>query len=637
MNIVALIAFAVAASVLSLGLTPLTMLLARRIGAMDVPAERKVHGAPIARLGGLAVLVSAATTLAFAANVQSAKFWLPIALGLIPIAAISIVDDIRSVKPLPKLAAQLLGAAIAVSLGIQIGPEVHLFGGNLTVGWMAIPLSLIWIVALTNAFNLVDGLDGLSAGLALISAISLGAVSVIAHKPSMATASFVVAGALLGFLPFNIYPARVFLGDTGATAAGFTLACLALGGGSTLSAGMAILVPVLVLGLPIADTVVTVARRYLRRLEQKTAGGVFDADREHFHHRLLSLGLQHKHAVYVLYGAGLLAAICAVASMFMTYSNAAILLLGLLIASFVGIHKLGYDEFAFIRRGTVLKAYEVPVLRSTLFAAFIDVMFVVAALYAAFVLKYDDLWVLSHRQLAQQMLPLVVAVFAPSLALFRVYRGSWRFATVEDLVRPAGAVIVGSAICYVIASVFFTVIPPLSLHVIFTIVLLGLVVGSRTSYRLLSQWNRRAASEGERVVIYGAGMTGTMAVREALTNPSLNMKPIGFIDDDPQLQRRVVHGFPVLGSLRSLDAVLKEHGVAGVLIASDTLPAETIVEARQTCEEAGCWVRYFHVNVSPAEQWAVAAGLGARLPIKKQPSNVTPISRPPAGPTVVAK
>jgi UDP-GlcNAc:undecaprenyl-phosphate GlcNAc-1-phosphate transferase len=164
------------------------------------------------------------------------------------------------------------------------------------IGWTAILLSIIWIVGLTNAFNLVDGLDGLSAGLAFISAVSLGAVSIVAQKPSMATASFIVAGALLGFLPFNIFPARVFLGDAGATAVGFTLACLALGGGSTLSAGMAILVPVLVLGLPIADTVVTVARRSLRKLELKTSKGMFDADRDHFHHRLLTLGLSRPSA-----------------------------------------------------------------------------------------------------------------------------------------------------------------------------------------------------------------------------------------------------------------------------------------------------------------------------------------------------
>jgi UDP-GlcNAc:undecaprenyl-phosphate GlcNAc-1-phosphate transferase len=631
MSIITLIASAVAAGLLSFAITPLTIALAHRIGAIDHPSERKVHGTPIPRLGGMAVILAAAAILSAAfyfsprgqERVETGSFWLAVALGLLPIVLASFADDIRSLRPVFKLGAHATGALIAVALGIKLGPVVHIFGNTVSIGWLAIPISILWIVGLTNAFNLVDGLDGLSAGLALISAISLGAVSIVAHKPSMAIASFVVAGALLGFLPFNIYPARVFLGDAGATAAGFTLACLALGGGSTLSAGMAILVPVLVLGLPIADTLVTIARRYLR-----ARAGLFVADRDHIHHRLLTLGLHHKQAVYVLYGAGLIGAVCGVASMFMTYGDAAVLLFGLLIAAFVGVHKLGYDEFAFVRRGAVLKPYEVPAFRSTFFAAFIDVMFVVGALYAAFILKYDDWRMVAHRDLARQLLPLVVAIFAPALALFRVYRGSWRLATVEDLVRPAMAVLSGSAASYAIAVVFFPIEPPLSLQAIFTIVLLSLILGSRASYRILSQWNSRAAAEGEAVVIYGADFSGTMAVREALTNRALAMKPVGFIDDDPRLHRRVIHGLPVLGSIDTLHDVLRANNVAGVLIASEHLPADTIVQAREICELNGAWLRYFRVDVTPAEQWAIAAGMGSRLPIKKQSSNVTPISRP---------
>jgi FlaA1/EpsC-like NDP-sugar epimerase len=216
-------------------------------------------------------------------------------------------------------------------------------------------------------------------------------------------------------------------------------------------------------------------------------------------------------------------------------------------------------------------------------------VFIVAALYAAFVLKYDS-WLLGpHRSLAQQLLPIVVGALIPVMALFGVYRGSWRMATVED-------------------------------H------------GARASYRVLSQWNRRAAAEGEPVLIYGAGLTGTMAIREALTNPDLKMKPVGFIDDDPRLHRRVVYGFPVLGSLESLDEVILSKGITGVLIASDALPVETIVRVREMCEKFSCWLRYFRVDISPAEEWAIAAGMGPRLPIRKaDASNVRHISRPAAG------
>jgi UDP-GlcNAc:undecaprenyl-phosphate/decaprenyl-phosphate GlcNAc-1-phosphate transferase len=490
---------------------------------------------------------------------------------------------------------------------------IHLFGNQLHIGWLAIPLSLVWIVALTNAFNLVDGLDGLSAGLALISAVSLGAISVVAHKPTMAIASFVVAAALLGFLPFNIHPARVFLGDTGATAVGFILACLALVGGSTLSAGMAILVPVLILGLPIADTVVTVVRRALRGGDQTGSNGMFDPDRDHFHHRLMSLGLNHKQAVFVLYGAGLLLAACGVASLFMTYTKAAVLLVSMIVAASVGVHKLGYDEFAFVRRGMVLKVYEVPVLRSVFFAAFIDVTFTVAALYAAFVLKYDEWAVATHRMLATQLVAVAVAVLVPTLALFRVYQRSWRLATLEDLLRPIAGVLVGSAMTYGLASLFLDQRPSLSLHVIFTILLLGLIGGSRASYRLLKHLSRADTSLGEPVVIYGAGVGGTTALRKAMTTPALGLRPVGFIDDDPYLQGKIVHGMPILGSLDSLRDILRSESITGVLVATDKLPLERIAVVRELCEEAGRWMRFFHLSVISGERGVAAPTEESRI------------------------
>ena len=258
----------VLAALLSFLLTPRVRRLAVRIGAVDRPGPRKVHSTAVPRLGGLAVVASGAIVvglLFWSALPQvdriAAGLALGLTFGLLPILICSLADDLRPLRALPKFATQLAGASIAVGFGIRLGAQIHLFSRTIDLGWLAIPISILWLVGLTNAFNLVDGLDGLSAGLALVSAVSLAGAALFVGQSGLAMLALVLAGALAGFLPYNIYPAKIFLGDSGATAIGFALGCLALRGGSTLSSGLAILAPMLVLGLPIAETLVSMARR----------------------------------------------------------------------------------------------------------------------------------------------------------------------------------------------------------------------------------------------------------------------------------------------------------------------------------------------------------------------------------------
>src|SRR4051812_27975515 len=343
------------ACALSLLFTPLVARLAVLVGAVDMPGDRKVHTTPVPRLGGLAVVASIAVTFAGSRTLSGGAWQLPphlalgLGLGALPILSISIADDIRSVPARWKFVVHTIGACIAVALGISFAPVVHLFGSPLHIGWIAAPLSVAWMVGVTNAFNIIDGLDGLSTGLAFISALCMAAVFAVVGQPGMAGVSLVLGGALAGFLPFNIHPARLFLGDTGATAIGFCLAVFALKGGSTLSTGFAAMLPVWMLGLPIADTLITMTRRVLRRLESNE-GGVFVPDSNHIHHRLLALGIAHGRAVLILYGAGAIMAAAALVSLFMNVRQAGMFVAALLLSGCLGVHRLGYDEFAFIRR-----------------------------------------------------------------------------------------------------------------------------------------------------------------------------------------------------------------------------------------------------------------------------------------------
>jgi UDP-GlcNAc:undecaprenyl-phosphate GlcNAc-1-phosphate transferase len=577
--------------------------LSFRLGALDQPGERKIHVEPIARLGGLAVLFPVILLLSVMAFVPDPRIHavhrdvlLPLFVGLIPIFLISLADDIRPMPSVAKFAAHLCGATVAVVLGIRLADVVHLFGSEIHLGFLAIPLSILWIAGLTNAFNIVDGLDGLSAGLALISAISLASVSILVGRYEMASAAAVLAGALIGFLPYNAHPAKIFLGDTGSAAIGFLLACFALRGGSTMSAGMAILVPIVVMGVPLAETVVSMMRRLFARLQGHSNDGIFKADRRHFHHRLLDLGIDHRRAVLLLYSAGVLLAFCGVASVFLTTRHAAVLLVTLLLAAFIGIGRLGYDEFALVKKGYVLRMYDVPMLRSALFIVFVDIALAFAAIYGAIVLKYDDWGLTANRQLARDLVVVIPTFLLISFLLFRMYRGAWRLASVDDFVRSTFAVTVTVAGAYLFTA--YVVHRPLPITFALTLLLVfGLFVnGARVSYRVLSTWTQRLSADGERVLIYGAGAAGVMVLRELLSNPANGMRPVGFLDDDGSKMGRFIQGYPVVSTGGDVVDALSFSRATGIIISSSKVKAERVELIQELCRETGVWISRFHVS-----------------------------------------
>jgi UDP-GlcNAc:undecaprenyl-phosphate GlcNAc-1-phosphate transferase len=572
-------------------LAPLAGRLALRLGAVDQPGPRKVHLRPIPRLGGLAVVaaVAVAAVATFA--------WLPeevfrsvrhllfaVGLGVLPVVAVSILDDIKTLGPAPKFAAHAAGAILAVSLGVSLGSDVHLFGYTITIGVLAFPLSVLWIVGVTNAFNIVDGLDGLSAGLALISAMSLAWAFVIAGQLGMASAVLVLAGALAGFLPHNLYPARMFLGDTGATAVGFCLAAFALKGGSTLSAGFATLLPVLVLGLPIAETLISMARRLMKRLEQRGAGGVFEADRNHMHHRLLALGVEHPRAVWILYGAGVCLAAGALTSMFMTARDAALLLVSLLLAGFLGVRRLGYDEFAIIRNGVVLRAYDAPVLNRSMFAVFVDLTIVATAVSVAVMLKTDDWNLAGHRNWVVGMTAVLAPITIVTFSRMGLYRGTWRLAGIEEFVRACAAVFVATLLGLIARMLLAPEQSSLSLFAIYGLVAIVLVNGCRASYQVLTAFQRRAHKRGTPAIIYGAGAGGASALRELLANFAATFDPVAFVDDDSAKTGRLVNGLPVVGSFQTLEGTLHRLGAQAIVVSSDAISPTRLAELGELCE-----------------------------------------------------
>ena len=299
---------AVIAALLSFALTPGIRWLAIRMHAIDRPGPRRVHTSPVPRLGGLAVLAAALGTAALAplAGIDvidrlEARGWALewLLAGVLLAVGTGVRDDIHGLAPLPKLALVVAAALLAVAGGYGLRGFTEPFTGRyVEFGPLGALATVCWIVGVTNAFNLVDGLDGLASGVALIASTTLLAVSLIEGRDDVALLWAVLGGALAGFLPYNFFPASIFLGDSGSYLLGYLLAVLAvqsLEKGATL---VVVLVPVLALGLPVTEVLSTIVRR---STSSRGPASILRSDRGHIHHRLLRRGLSHRGAVLTLY------------------------------------------------------------------------------------------------------------------------------------------------------------------------------------------------------------------------------------------------------------------------------------------------------------------------------------------------
>jgi len=285
----------ITATILSFVMTPIAKKIAYRIKAIDIPKdERRVHKKPIPLLGGLAIYISTIITILIFLPLD--KTTLSIIIGSSIIVISGIIDDTKDLSPKMKLLFQILAAVVLVIGDIRIEFITNPFkGGLLYLKGFSIPLTIFWIVGITNTVNLIDGLDGLAAGVSFIASMSLFFVaSRFMYVPIMIM-SLVLAGSCLGFLPFNFNPAKIFMGDTGSLFLGFMLAIISIEGVMKSVATIAIVVPIIILGLPIFDTTFAIFRRLLN------GRPIMEADKGHLHHKLLQRGLSQRQTVFILY------------------------------------------------------------------------------------------------------------------------------------------------------------------------------------------------------------------------------------------------------------------------------------------------------------------------------------------------
>ena len=290
------------AAVLALGLTPLAMSLSLKYKVFDRPGLRKVHQKDVPCLGGAALASSFFICLWLARGIWPQVFesmdrkLLALTLGGLMIFGIGLYDDLKDASVALRFLVQFASAGVLIWGGFLITMLPNPLGGRLELGLMSYPFTALWIVFLINALNFLDGLDGLAAGVSAIVALTIFFVAEQTGQTLVALTSILMLGSLLGFLPFNFHPAKIFLGDSGATLIGFLFGAMTTLGTMKSVAAISLLLPIAALGVPIFDTVKAVLRRTLRG--QK----FYQADKEHIHHLLLSAGFSHQGAVLFLYG-----------------------------------------------------------------------------------------------------------------------------------------------------------------------------------------------------------------------------------------------------------------------------------------------------------------------------------------------
>lgn len=327
--------------IISIILTPFVRKLALKIGAVSVPKdERRVHTKTMPLIGGLSIYIAFVISLLLKSG-PITKGEMGIILGASVIALGGFLDDCFDLKPVIKLSFQIAASIILLIFGVSIINITYPFSSNvatLNIGFLGIPFTILWVVGITNAMNLIDGLDGLAAGISFISTVTIFIIALLANRMEAQYLTLILGGSILGFLPYNFNPASIFMGDIGSQLLGFLLAAISMEGAIKSATAFAVAVPILALGLPIYDTLFAIIRRKVN------GKPIMQADRGHLHHRLLDMGLSQKQAVIIMYLiSAVLGGISIIAMQISTkkaYSLLAVVLTALVVAAWkVGFFK----------------------------------------------------------------------------------------------------------------------------------------------------------------------------------------------------------------------------------------------------------------------------------------------------------
>jgi UDP-GlcNAc:undecaprenyl-phosphate GlcNAc-1-phosphate transferase len=576
-----------------LALTPLVKIFSVKHGFVAQPAGTRWHKEPTPLMGGIAIFIGIVVGLAyFLIDIWETRL-LGFVLGGLVVFVVGLWDDVSSLRPVTKLLGQIIAACIAVATGIHFN-----FGGYQL---FAVVLTIFWIASVTNAFNLIDNMDGLCAGTACISGLVLSAFAFVNGDSTVGMVSIVIVGACLGFLLYNFPPASVFMGDSGSMLIGYAFATLSImattKGVGNFVAAMAI--PVLVLGVPIFDTALVSFSRLVKgkRLSQ---GGT-----DHTSHRLVILGLSERQTVLLIYAFSLLLGVTAFLYAYLNFSVvivlSVVLISGVVVFGlFLGEVKVDPMELPSAlseRKGPAPAILGTNVFHKRAFVEMLlDLVSICLAFYTATLLRYEANLIPSEVARIWVTLPVTIPVKLVVLYSFGLYRSMWRHLEFVDLLHITKAVTISSA-ANVVAILMIWRFDGYSRSVIVIdwMLMIMLVSGLRLLFRgLRESIPGGQKNSGKRLLIIGAGDAGEMLVREMQNNPRLEYHPVGFIDDNPGKIGRRMLGIEVMGSRADLRRIIVEEQIEEVIVAIPSALEEDLAVFFEPCNDLGVSCRRTH-------------------------------------------
>ncbi|MDA1000897.1 MAG: hypothetical protein O2807_10355 [bacterium] len=581
-------------------------MLSKRMGLVAQPSGARWHKEPTPLLGGVGIFIGIAISVFLSAlfvRTFEMKFdvilqsrLLGLLLGVLIVFAAGLWDDISSLRPSAKLMVQIIAACIAIIYGTSIPLGSHKF--------FSILLTIFWIVAVTNAFNLIDNMDGLCSGIAAISGMVLAAWSFISGNVLMGVFSAALTGACLGFLCFNFPPASVFMGDCGSMVLGFSLAVasISLSASHPTSLAATLMVPVLVLGVPIFDTTFVSLTRIFRG--QSIAQG----GKDHTSHRLVILGVSERRAVLMIYAFSALMGITA-----FLYAYLQISIIFIIAVIFIS----GAVVFGFFLGEVKIDASELPavlaerkngpptILNATLMhkrvivEMLLDFVSICVAFYTATLFRYETNLSPARLDIFWTTLPVVILVQLTTFYFMGLYRSMWRYLGVADLIHITKTVTASSVLSTLaVLMIWGFTDRPRKIFAIDWLILLMLVSGTRMFFRNLRDMLPGASKKfGKRILIMGAGDAGEMLVREMLNNPRLGYQPVGFLDDNPGKSGKRMYGVSVMGTRSDFLRIAVEENIEEVIVAIPSVTDEMLSDFFAQCETLQLPCRRMHTLI----------------------------------------